>query len=267
LKKYTDTIMFHHEAAPSDGDSDDDDVAAIHKYHIKRGYRGIGYGYVVDDGGVIWLGRGPDYASGGTKDELGYNSHVVDICYVGDYSKDQLPDVMKEAGMRLTRDLIAYFKLPGKGGPIKYIKGHYDVDATQCPGKNFPLDEFKALLDEKPVAEKPKVEPVKTTLLKKGRKGSGVKAVQAKLIKLGYYLGGSGADGIFGTLTEKAVRDFQTDAGITVDGIVGPQTEAALDKAKPRTTTFRLGVSLKKGNRGGAVRNVQKALKAYTVPV
>ena len=36
------------------------------------------------------------------------------------------------------------------------------------------------------------------------------------------------SDGIYGPLTEKAVRQFQSITGLTVDGIVGPHTWAAL---------------------------------------
>ncbi len=38
-------------------------------------------------------------------------------------------------------------------------------------------------------------------------------------------------DGIFGPVTENAVRDFQRSQGILADGIVGPQTLAALESA------------------------------------
>jgi hypothetical protein len=36
------------------------------------------------------------------------------------------------------------------------------------------------------------------------------------------------ADGVFGPITERAVKRFQRSNGLLVDGIVGPQTRAAL---------------------------------------
>lgn len=52
------------------------------------------------------------------------------------------------------------------------------------------------------------------------------KQVQQKLKELGYYYGA--IDGIFGSQTISAVKRFQRDYGLTVDGIVGPRTLSAL---------------------------------------
>ena len=51
------------------------------------------------------------------------------------------------------------------------------------------------------------------------------------LIDLGYDVGSDGADGDFGTNTEKAVRKFQTDNNLFVDGEVGDETWPALEAA------------------------------------
>ncbi|PGS46819.1 hypothetical protein COC46_20550 [Bacillus sp. AFS041924] len=39
-------------------------------------------------------------------------------------------------------------------------------------------------------------------------------------------------DGVFGILTEKAVKEFQHKNGLVVDGIVGPKTWAKLFNQK-----------------------------------
>jgi hypothetical protein len=67
-------------------------------------------------------------------------------------------------------------------------------------------------------------------VLKRGDKGPYVREVQFDLINRGYDLGKWGADGDFGKQTEKAVKAFQADNGIAVDGIVGPATYEALGK-------------------------------------
>lgn len=56
-----------------------------------------------------------------------------------------------------------------------------------------------------------------------------VRQVQALLLARGYNLGADGADGVLGELTFNAIKSFQADhGGLTVDGIPGPQTIAAL---------------------------------------
>ena len=52
------------------------------------------------------------------------------------------------------------------------------------------------------------------------------KIIQQKLKRWGYYNGN--VDGIYGSQTKAAVKYFQSKNGLTVDGIVGPKTAAAL---------------------------------------
>jgi len=58
-----------------------------------------------------------------------------------------------------------------------------------------------------------------------------IKGIQEALIKLGYDVGPSGADGIWGPCTVEAVRRFQYQHGLTPDGIVGQHTRAFLRTA------------------------------------
>ena len=58
--------------------------------------------------------------------------------------------------------------------------------------------------------------------LKKGASGNITKLLQEKLVKLGYNT--NGVDGIFGSGTYTAVREFQKTRGLSADGIVGQNT-------------------------------------------
>lgn len=67
--------------------------------------------------------------------------------------------------------------------------------------------------------------------IRRGSKGQEVIECQTMLYKLGYDIGVSGIDGDYGRNTEKAVKAFQSDHQLTVDGVCGPMTWDALDKA------------------------------------
>ena len=69
-------------------------------------------------------------------------------------------------------------------------------------------------------------QPARETLSRYGSTGSEVRAIQQKLVSLGYSPGT--VDGIYGTKTAQAVRRFQSDYGLTVDGIAGTNTLPAL---------------------------------------
>lgn len=81
------------------------------------------------------------------------------------------------------------------------------------------------------------------TSLQYGDRGERVLELQQRLSELGYWLGKP--DGHFGGLTQQAVFALQKAAGITRDGIVGPQTKAALAAgARPGARVGGTGVEI-----------------------
>lgn len=119
--------------------------------------------------------------------------------------------------------------------------GHHD------PGPNFPWDELirrvKGFLNDAPPppiiivpvgpGNGPPIDPGTsayfTGLLYLGSTGPQVSELQRRLHNaFASYAGTLPVDGDFGPLTDAAVREFQRRSGLTVDGIVGPQTAAAL---------------------------------------
>lgn len=67
--------------------------------------------------------------------------------------------------------------------------------------------------------------------LRRGCKGEDVKELQRDLMKLGYALPKCGADGDFGTETDKAVKTFQLDHGLLADGVMQEEDFKALAAA------------------------------------
>lgn len=71
--------------------------------------------------------------------------------------------------------------------------------------------------------------PAAAKALKLGDRGAAVRALQRALSQLGFAVGTP--DGIFGQKTREAVVSFQQAHGLSPDGVVGPQTARAVNRA------------------------------------
>ncbi|MGE5763381.1 MAG: N-acetylmuramoyl-L-alanine amidase [Mycobacterium leprae] len=69
-------------------------------------------------------------------------------------------------------------------------------------------------------------------LLRRGDCGPAVAEIRAKLATLGLVTDSDGSYAAFDDTCDRAVRAFQQQRGLTVDGIVGPETYRALDEAR-----------------------------------
>lgn len=118
--------------------------------------------------------------------------------------------------------------------------------------------------------------PATAQVLQPGMKSEAVAEVQTLLRNQGFpiaYGANGGGRGRFGPQTEKAVRGFQQRAGLTVDGIVGPQTLSRLrgggsgtggpSPARPSAQSRMLG----RNSRGDQVAELQTMLrnKGYSI--
>lgn len=81
-------------------------------------------------------------------------------------------------------------------------------------------------------------------ILLRGLRGEPVRRLQEKL--------GVEADGIFGSGTEAALKEYQKDNGLKVDGIAGPDTFSHME-------LYDL-VLLRRGTRGSTVKKLQEKL-------
>ena len=97
------------------------------------------------------------------------------------------------------------------------------------------------------------------TRLEKGSTGSAVKDLQTKLKKLGYY--DAYVDGDYGDTTVAAVKAFQKKYNLTADGIAGKETLKKLDSVYKNADSDKDDDSLRMGDSGSAVKDLQTKLK------
>ena len=97
------------------------------------------------------------------------------------------------------------------------------------------------------------------TRLEKGSTGSAVKDLQTKLKKLGYY--DAYVDGDYGDTTVAAVKAFQKKYNLTADGIAGKETLKKLDSVYKNEDSDKDDDSLRMGDSGSAVKDLQTKLK------
>lgn len=95
-------------------------------------------------------------------------------------------------------------------------------------------------------------------VLKLGSVGNEVIMLQNLLISLQYLMGK--ADGVFGTHTYKAVKNFQVDHHLLPDGIVGPNTWIILEDTIENPTNIK-NPTLMLGDKNSFIKELQLKLK------
>ena len=102
-------------------------VAEIDRWHKRRGWRGIGYHYVVGLDGRIWKGRDEETIGAYC---VGHYATSIGVCYVGGLLAGQPADTrtpeQKTALERLIAELLERY--PGAS-----VHGHREFAAKACP--------------------------------------------------------------------------------------------------------------------------------------
>lgn len=103
-------------------------VSDIDAWHRRRGFRAIGYHYVVYLDGSIHLGR-PEAETGAHC--LGHNTRSIGICYVGGLDSAGNPaDTRTPAQRTALRRLVADLR---RRYPAASLHGHNEFAAKACP--------------------------------------------------------------------------------------------------------------------------------------
>ena len=142
--KVWDYIIVHHSATESGS------CEFFDESHKRRGWNGVGYHFVVDngtcgkeDGQIETSPRWLKQQAGAHCKADGMNYRGIGICLVGNFSKEHVTPKQMRSLVYLVKTLKNYYKVP-----LRRIKGHSQVKGanTECPGTKFPWDTFYSLL-------------------------------------------------------------------------------------------------------------------------
>lgn len=221
-------IFIHHSVTVPTADPAND-VQWIQKYHMdSRNYTDIAYTLLVHPDGTILEGRTAGEQAAQGAHTLGHNSTAIGICAIGNYENIEATDQLVAA----LNEAIGYAQAKGWTTAKPKIRPHKAVSKTACCGKNLVarLEELGGTPVTPPApgpAPAPpanKIPPFPGTT-RRGSRGEAVRQTQARLAERGWIIV---VDGIFGTKTDKTVKQFQAEKKLVVDGIVGPKTWSAL---------------------------------------
>jgi hypothetical protein len=143
-------IIIHHSAI------DSGNAADIDALHRQRGWDGIGYDFVIDNGkggrdGTIEVGyrwkrqeKGAHCRPENCADNY-WNEHTIGICLIGNLDKYSPTSSQWQSLQKLVRFLQERYQIPSKR-----IIGHRDVPGakTTCPGRYVSLPRLRRDLSQ-----------------------------------------------------------------------------------------------------------------------
>lgn len=132
-----DKIIVHCSATPEGRHTT---VEEIRQWHLQRGWKDIGYHYVIYLDGTIHRGR-PESVVGAHCS--GYNKNSIGVCYIGGVDKDgKTPkDTRTEEQKRALREILNRLK---RDYPKATLHGHNEFANKACPSFNVK-EEYKNL--------------------------------------------------------------------------------------------------------------------------
>lgn len=137
-------LIVHHSATASGS------ALVFEPMHIKRGFGGVGYHFIIDngtygkyDGEVEVTPRWLKQQVGAHTSAQGMNYKAIGICLVGNFDETVPSDKQLESLAYILKRLSKYYNIPKEN-----IIGHTDAagPTTHCPGSQFPWEKLRSML-------------------------------------------------------------------------------------------------------------------------
>ena len=198
-------------------------TSSIQRAHMSppRSWWDVAYNELVALDGTVVEGRGLLHRSGAQGGTRNNRDYVALGLLLG---PGQLPTPEMVAAVQQRIAVVRFFQPQATA-----IVGHQQLKPTQCPGPEvmnlIHSGAFEPGADPPPPEVVAPEFPEPEGLVKRGHRGEDVKWVQHHLARHGYKVI---IDGVAGRKTERAIRAFQRQSGLTADGVVGRRTRSAL---------------------------------------
>lgn len=139
-------IIVHCSATPEGRDVT---VKTIDKWHKDRGWKGIGYHWVIYRDGSVHKGRAENAIGAHCK---GHNAHSIGIVYIG--GMDKAMKKPKDTRTKAQKDAIVklILELKSRYHGIEKVSGHRDYAAKACPSYDATT-EYKDIFKPNPKPE------------------------------------------------------------------------------------------------------------------
>lgn len=126
IMRHINEIIIHCSATPEGRDYT---VADIDRWHKERGWRGIGYHYVIYRDGSVHAGRPVEQIGAHC---TGHNANSIGICYIGGVAADgKTPKDTRTPAQRIAlRELVEELRAKYPGATVH---GHREFAPKACP--------------------------------------------------------------------------------------------------------------------------------------
>ena len=130
-------IILHTAAFKGDADIDE-----VRRWHVLRGFNGIGYHYYIRRSGKLQVGRA-ETTPGAHAIDLGMNSKSIGICFEGHGDHEPLTQEQRNTLCDLYINIVGRWDIP-----TERVWGHRETGANKtCPGTQFDMKDIRNMLE------------------------------------------------------------------------------------------------------------------------